>query len=97
MKEHLQSNIREAKIDIAHLLDEYLYIRYRCNLDSTIEGFDEYEDVSSETREDLRVLNSQIELLAVMGLLERGEADAILKEAAQLRMDKLEGLEASHE
>ena len=97
MKEHLQSNIREAKIDIAKLLDEDLYIRYKCNLESTIEGFDEYEDVSAETREDLRVLNSQIELLGRMNLLSREEADAILREAAQLRMDKLKELEASNE
>lgn len=66
---------------------------YLADLDATINSFDDYESVSSETYNDYKVVCAKLEVLEKCEYLTIEEADEMRKCAAEMRYKKLEELQ----
>ena len=66
---------------------------YLADMDATITSYDTYDEISSETYNDYKVVSGKLELLHLLGYLDTDELDAMRQTAAEMRLKKLEGLE----
>ena len=66
--------------------------QYLNDLNSTIEAYDGYEDVSGETYNDYKVVCGKLEILNLAGYLDDEELNAMRETAAEMRLKKLEEL-----
>ena len=70
---------------------------YRIALQSTVNAFPYYLEVSEETRNDFNNLREVIRAYQRLGYLEKEEADKLIDEAAEIRNEILSELEGKHD
>ena len=91
MKEQLDYNIRCGKhLNVAEELDE-LEAKYRADLLSTIDAFEGYDEVSTETLNDQIVFTTVIRMMCKFGYLDEEECKNICEQAGKIRLQLLEG------
>ncbi|MBO7132413.1 hypothetical protein J6V85_04150 [Candidatus Saccharibacteria bacterium] len=80
------------KVNMEELLGE-LDSKYLAELDGTISSYDTYEEISTETYNDYKVICGALEMLTFLGYLDAEELIAMRQTAAEMRLKKLEDLE----
>ena len=80
------------KVNMEELLGT-LDSHYLADMDATISSYDNYEEISSETYNDYKIVSGKLEMLAILGYLDEDEMDAMRQTAAEMRLKKLEALE----
>ena len=66
---------------------------YLADMDATISSYDTYEEISTETYNDYKIVCAKLEMLKRLRYLAEDETDEMMKTAAEMRLKKLEGLE----
>lgn len=90
MKEALVYNIRAGKhVNIVEELDK-IESRFRSELKTTIDTFDNYDEVSAETFNDELIANAMIRMMEKLGYLDDDEATEICTMIAKIRTETLE-------
>ena len=70
---------------------------YYIALQASINAFSYYSEVSEETRNDFNTMREVIRAYQRLGYLDQEEADKLIDEAADIRMEMLKDLEVSDE
>lgn len=93
MKNNLDFNVRAGKhVDMVEMLDRFEKT-YEHNLESTIQSYDSYEEISNETYSDLTVCVTCLRLLEELGYIEKDELDSMTVYAEEMRLRMLKELE----
>jgi hypothetical protein len=79
-------------VNMDELLEEFDSL-YLAELDGSITCYDTYDKVSDETYNDYKIVCVKLEMLNKLGYLTENEKDEMMKTAAEMRLEKLEGLE----
>jgi len=66
---------------------------YLADMDATISSYDTYEEISTETYNDYKIVCAKLEMLNKLRYLAEDEKDEMMKTAAEMRLKKLEELE----
>lgn len=93
MKNKLDFNVRAGKhVDMVEMLDRFEKT-YEHNLESTIQTYDSYEEISNETYNDMTVCVTCLRLLEELGYIEKDELDNMTTYAEEMRLSMLKELE----
>lgn len=86
MRANLEYNFRKVeKIEMNNLLDS-IENDFRLNMKSSWDSFQTYDEVSSETYDDYRVVLGKIEILYEIGLITSTECKDLSEEANAMRL-----------
>lgn len=88
----LDYNLRSGKVvNVAQMLEDWTGM-YIASLEAGIDAFDTYDEISNETLNDLQKINSNLNVLEVLGYIDREEAENMRQLASDIRMQMLEKL-----
>lgn len=97
MDKLLDYNLRQGKVVNIKTTLEELEATYIGCLDASIDSYDEHEEISSETYNDLITMKTQLSLLEMLGYIDKEEADNMRSYADELRLRKLGEIENKKE
>ena len=92
MSKCLDYNLRSGKVvNMAEMLDNWTGM-YQASLEASIDAYDTYDEVSNETFNDEVKIVSNINVLEVLGYIDKEEASEMRQLASDTRTQMLEKL-----
>lgn len=93
VNKRLNVNYRAGfRVNVLDVLQD-LENKYRTNLNTTVEVFNTYDEVSNETINDNQIFIAELDLMRKLGYINEDEFEAMVPIAADIRMNILENLE----
>ena len=90
MSKCLDYNLRSGKVvNIVEMLDNWTDM-YQASLEASIDAYDTYDEVSNETYDDEVKIVSNINVLEVLGYIDKEEASEMRQLASDIRMQMLD-------
>jgi hypothetical protein len=97
VNKRLNVNFRAGyRLNVIEVLQE-MEDKYRTMLNMTVENFDSYDEISSETYNDAIVFKAELGVLLITGYLNEDEVEAMNPIVDQIRMEILSKLEKEGE
>lgn len=93
VNKRLNVNYRAGfRVNVLDVLQD-LENKYRTNLNTTVEVFTTYDEVSNETINDSQIFIAELDLMRKLGYINEDEFEAMVPIAGDIRMNILEKLE----
>lgn len=93
VNKRLNVNYRAGfRVNVLDVLQD-LENKYRTNLNTTVEVFNTYDEVSNETINDNQIFIAELDLMRKLGYINEDEFEAMVPIADEIRMNILEKLE----
>lgn len=93
VNKRLNVNYRAGfRVNVLDVLQD-LENKYRTNLNTTVEVFTTYDEVSNETINDNQIFIAELDLMRKLGYINEDEFEAMVPIADEIRMNILEKLE----
>ena len=97
VNKRLNVNFRAGyRLNVIEVLQE-MEDKYRTMLNMTVDNFDSYDEISSETYNDAIVFKAELGVLLITGYLNEDEVEAMNPIVDQIRMEILSKLEKEGE
>ena len=97
INKRLNVNFRAGyRLNVIEVLQE-MEDKYRTMLNMTVDNFDSYDEISSETYNDACIFKAELGVLLITGYLNEDEVEAMNPIVDQIRMEILSKLEKEGE